>query len=579
MQFKKQSKYWQNICLVLAVFLSLAGLAQAAPKGIATLNSFKGEVRIKSLGSWGVKAAEGIPLYHGDKILTGDQSRVRITFADGAILNLDPNGLVRIAHNRIFENELDSQGEPRREIRLLLGKLRYLAGTAQGMKTVLVAPQAMAVFKGKETWFGTDGGHAFIQGSGELERSGNITLDAVPEVVPAQTASDPSYQAALSAIDAWTEYEGAKQALEILRQQSEPEAYQRFSRSDKVADRFLDEEDEEKKARYLALRGELAKYAAESVRGNIAENRRLIDNPEPHVSQRAKTAMEESQRYLAHIQDRMIISLSMKQKLSDLESRRSAFSSDDTGLWLYAELVRSNFECNWAAEKSALARMMASEIRTVGLSEPGHDIDKTLETAKSAFLQAKSANKNAELFAKKYLDKELPPGTALKLVRIHSDAVSANAGLLNLVVNETESMIPESEVKQAERIRKAMEAARVSRDRIAQIVKGATQAPEDENALSADQKAITRILDKTESAADLYSLFSDQIQRRSMVLSPPIDESALEETGRGALATDPILEKVHPDPPEPIRDRDGDGWSIGEGDPDDMDPNIHGYHQ
>jgi len=59
-----------SVVLAIMVGLSYANPAHAGLKGIAALDSSKGRVMVKSLGSWGVAHQEGMGFYVGDKIVT-----------------------------------------------------------------------------------------------------------------------------------------------------------------------------------------------------------------------------------------------------------------------------------------------------------------------------------------------------------------------------------------------------------------------------------------------------------------------------------------------------------------------------
>jgi len=69
--------------------------ASGEDKGIATLYSFDGDVSIKSGAVWGVPPQNGMPIYHGDKFITGADSIIRIRFYDGSLLDILPNSNIK----------------------------------------------------------------------------------------------------------------------------------------------------------------------------------------------------------------------------------------------------------------------------------------------------------------------------------------------------------------------------------------------------------------------------------------------------------------------------------------------------
>lgn len=580
----KMGKYL-SLLLMAAFYFSVSGLAIAEAdgrKGIARLEALKGELRIKSLGSWGANVSAGSRLYHGDKFLTGDESRVRIVFKDGAVLNGGPNALFRIAENQISQGPAEPNPVKRREIRVLLGKVCYQAGPGKQMPVVLIASEAAVAFQGKEFCFGTDGRHAFIQGNeSDMEKSGNVSLEDVPDSTPALAAADPNYRLALTSIEAWENYEVK---LNKLLKEKEIKDRAGLFQEEEIAKSFLGKSDADK-ALYKSIRGELTQYAAESVRENMAENEALMLNPDPLVATRAESALDGSKRFLSQIQDRMIFSLSLDQKLQDMEAQQDKIEGAKLKEAAYAKLLHTNFESSMVSEKSALTQMMASELHTIGLHQESQDLDEILELSESVFSQAKAGYEKTETFAARILKGESTDLVTLKQAEMAAKTVNANDGLASVLVTEAESLITQDEAATQE-IRQERKKVSTTRNRVSLMVNASLTAPEAgqemEKLLEMDEKAIEESTAEIEASTQKVArVIPEKLQRES--IGSPVTPDVVPQPDAEEIVSVPITDEVREadeqSEQERVKDRDGDGWTPDQGDKDDLDPDIHGYHQ
>jgi hypothetical protein len=305
------------IITALAVLFTSPALSE--DKGIATLYSFDGDVSIKSGAVWGVPPQNGMPIYHGDKFLTGADSIIRIRFHDGSLLDILPNSNVRVAEI-IGDEGLSSRKDTRkREIRVFLGTVLYKSSPESIIKTKLVSPKSAAIVpSGSENRFGTDGTLAFINRSKkDGEMLGNITEGKVPETTVLQAKNDENYQSSLRAgLSRQAYLEAVKQLMtaglgnEILI----------ASNSDSVNAIILAgvaaSEAQKKTADEVLILG--AKYSIANNENLLIENKCLRNNPDEEVSKRAEKGIRSTQEAIGKGNQALQAAIQTAEKIEQL---------------------------------------------------------------------------------------------------------------------------------------------------------------------------------------------------------------------------------------------------------------------
>jgi len=134
---------WGRIMAAVAaviVFATTPGFADV--REIATLHSFEGDVMMKNGGIWGVTPQCGMPIYHGDKIVTDPECRMRIRFPDGSVLDILPDSDVCLlepwSRGEAYSQNLSGE----REIRLSGGTVVYKNSPNASVETRLVSPES-----------------------------------------------------------------------------------------------------------------------------------------------------------------------------------------------------------------------------------------------------------------------------------------------------------------------------------------------------------------------------------------------------------------------------------------------------
>ncbi len=192
-----------RMMIAAAGILLSATWAVAEEQVIATLHSFSGDIMMKSSGAWGVTPQNGMPLYHGDKIVTAAGSNARICFHDGSVLNILPDS------NVYLSEPASDTAVKEREIRLSQGKAVFNSGKDSATETTLVSPKATVVASaGSETLFGADGELAFTTESPGKSRgnevrpaSDELKYKSVPEAERIRQAYIESVKKLLTGMD------------------------------------------------------------------------------------------------------------------------------------------------------------------------------------------------------------------------------------------------------------------------------------------------------------------------------------------------------------------------------------------
>jgi len=287
---------WIRIIFITAAVMLFTSPALCEYQKIGSLYSFDGDVMMKSNGLWGEPPQKGMPVYHGDKFITGADGTIRILFHDGSLLDILPNSNVRVAE-LIGDEGLSSKKDTRkREIRAFLGTVLYKSSPDSIIKTKLVSSESLTVIPSdSENRFGTDGKLAFIDRSKKYgDPIGNITEGNVPEATAKQSAENPNYQTSVAAAKIRKAYIEA--VKKILTGRVSP-GILFASNSDSVNALILAQnsgsEEQKKTADQILELG-----AACSITNNknlIVENESLINNPDPEVKARAERGLRFSQ--------------------------------------------------------------------------------------------------------------------------------------------------------------------------------------------------------------------------------------------------------------------------------------------
>lgn len=366
---------WSRIFLLMAALFFLIPQTYAQDAGIARLDSFSGKILLKSKGIWAPEAKVGMLLYHGDKILTKDGT-CTIRFQEGSVLDISENSVVRICQRLIKKGVFTKKLVKERELRVLLGKVKYKSGENPPESTLLVAPTAVAALRGTEVEFGTDGNLAFInQIDGGYDIQGNITEGIVPGVDQSQSDSNSNYKIALKAWSAQQDYNDIIQA--IIRKGG-------MASSDISAkDLLLASKSKFVNALILAQANEMEGCAGDNLilieqeldalnslaaaQENESENGSLTQNPDEDVAERAADGLDSSREAITEAQAAYKLAKENACKVQALAQRaQSGDRASREALDAAIDALNSSIDAynDLASNKTAL-----SEIVTIGQDE------------------------------------------------------------------------------------------------------------------------------------------------------------------------------------------------------------------
>ena len=198
---KSFTSQWFRIIFLTCVLIPLtSSQAFSSEDPIGVLSDFSGDVIIKSRGSWGVQPRLNLPLYSSDKVVTKLGS-ARITFNDGAVLQIQNNSNLRI-HQSVEEKGLFKKVKTvKRTLRLMLGKLFVKTGKSK-TQTVLQTSTAVCGLRGTVVNLSIDeGGQSYIQFTeGGAAFSIGDFISGIAKDVPAELANrNPAQRAAFVA--------------------------------------------------------------------------------------------------------------------------------------------------------------------------------------------------------------------------------------------------------------------------------------------------------------------------------------------------------------------------------------------
>jgi len=526
------------------VALSCANPAHAGLRGIAALDSSKGRVMVKSLGSWGVAPQEGMAFYVGDKILTKEGSAARILFHDDSVLDIEPNSVVRIIEQVNKDVEILRKEVKKRDIRVLLGKVRYKTGKVAETKVRLISPTLVTALTRTEVWFGTDGKQTCLEHvKGASKSIGNVTEGNVPEITSEQAGNDPNFQASLNSRRIWKEYFEAKRELEQQKTRTEAGAYRSLSRGDKVVS--LDEVLTEA---HVNLMGRLSKYAAEVSKENIAENTSLASNASSTVARKAGRSLSACRMSLNKAEEISELSKGLKQEIinlledqkissantNSLPALSSGTSASDAVPFTIAQgsqktdsdiVTRATLEYNSMHEKMAMGYMMYAEVFTTGIPELVQEIAGLEDEAKTAWELAVKSFENVKKYASGSGQKNL------KRAELNMALLSACSANMSLLANTTEIIqIFRSETVTDDSDQNALAAIddeKLASDdalgQISDIVKHAEDGSRELSEPDNDMEKVKQMLKKAESSNIIHqNSFFDTAIRASMILSGPV---------------------------------------------------------
>jgi hypothetical protein len=158
---------------VILLFLASAFGASAA-ESVGSVTKVQNQAQIGS-----ATAVVGSPVHMNDRLRTGANARLQVTFRDGSLLTLGENANVVV--DRFAFNPGQSKGEV--ALSATRGALRFAGGKIEQMaskKVTVTTPQAALAVRGTHFWAGTiNGQYGVLLLNGKLgvsNRAGAVTL-------------------------------------------------------------------------------------------------------------------------------------------------------------------------------------------------------------------------------------------------------------------------------------------------------------------------------------------------------------------------------------------------------------------
>jgi len=264
---KSFTSQWFWIIFLTCVLIPLTSSPALANQGpIGVLADFSGDVIIKNKGSWAVQPRLNLPLYSSDKVVTKLGS-ARITFNDGAVLQIQNNSNLRIDQSVEEKGLFKKVKTVKRTLRLMLGKLFVKTGKSK-TQTVLQTPTAVCGLRGTAVNLSIDAeGQPYIQFTeGGAAFSIGDFIAGIAQDVPAELANqNPAQRAAFVANAA------AEQAVKASEQAA----------SGEISD-----------AQEALIKAKAAEASAMEVKIQAAII--LRDNPDPAVVEAAGEAIQKA---------------------------------------------------------------------------------------------------------------------------------------------------------------------------------------------------------------------------------------------------------------------------------------------
>jgi hypothetical protein len=158
----------------LVVFFFLAASGAVAGEAVGSITKVQNQAQIGS-----ATAAVGSPVHMNDRLRTGANARLQVTFRDNSLLTLGENANVVV--DRFVFNPGQSKGEV--ALSATRGAFRFAGGKIEQMqakKVTVSTPQAALAVRGTHFWAGPiDGQYGVLLLKGKLavsNRAGAVTL-------------------------------------------------------------------------------------------------------------------------------------------------------------------------------------------------------------------------------------------------------------------------------------------------------------------------------------------------------------------------------------------------------------------
>ncbi len=545
---------------------------------IAVLEEFSGNLVMKSLGLWGVRPKKGMDLFHGDKIISREGGTALVKFIDGAELEIRPNSTVRIAENILMEGA-KKQDEKRREMRLFIGKIKYKSSDRPAMKSVLIAPAAVAALRGSEAWFGTDGKHAYLdQIEGGNEIRGNISEGFVPEISAGQAVSDKNYSAGLKSDQAWWTYLRALQSAGGLRSDLGGGSML-LAESGLIAADGSPSGGGVGNAQFMELIGLLSAYALANDEETENENTSLLNHPDKLVADRAVRALNESKLALVKAQEAMNLCIMLKKKAEKRLAGRDRYDANKRRS--LRSILRIKQKASETNELSAFVKMLSAEEYTIGLYETGLKIEKLWPEIEKSAQQAIKNYEKATIIADKILNSPKwgeAEDARLKALEIYSRAASANAATAGAVVKTADAVMRGDE-NEAKRFENLIDETAKTRDEINTLVDQTDDIMYQVDEAEKKPEAVVPDIKKLEDIHNDVERKVNRIPEEVFVpTAPEIEEPDDEEDRRETPPEEediPRIGRPEEKPEKVVVDRDGDGYPAGKRDCDDSNPMVN----
>jgi len=194
----------RSLLLVCLAGLLLWTASQAhAQSTIAMVSDFSGTVILASGQQMTQVSQPRQPIASQDLLMTR-AGTARITFGDGATLDLPSYSLIQIRQGLEAQGKLTAEKEPVRRITLFVGKMSFKSGSSP-IRNCLQTPTASATLSGTEANVGFDNVSSYLQLlSGQAQTLGNLVRSTCENPGVSAAEKNELFQQ-LSA--AWTTYQ------------------------------------------------------------------------------------------------------------------------------------------------------------------------------------------------------------------------------------------------------------------------------------------------------------------------------------------------------------------------------------
>jgi len=163
-------------CLLVAILFVAAGAVSAVAEPVGTVTKVVNQAQIGSK-----TAVPGAPIYMDDRLRTGSDARLQVTFRDNSVLTLGEKANV-IVDRYVFDPE-KSKGEVL--LKSTQGAFRFAGGKIKQMsdrQITVNTPAAALAVRGTEFWAGPiDGQYGVLLLTGKVDvsnRAGAVRLSS-----------------------------------------------------------------------------------------------------------------------------------------------------------------------------------------------------------------------------------------------------------------------------------------------------------------------------------------------------------------------------------------------------------------